>query len=48
MACQYLPTSGGIVSQDEKMPDYIQEPESDEPVLAVMEDGFWKIPQETK
>lgn len=49
MACQYLPISGGIKSQDEEMPNYMPEPEPNEPVLAVMEEGFWKIPKdETK
>ena len=48
MTCQYLPISGGIKSQDEEMPDYMPESESDEPVLAVMEEGFWKVPPENK
>ncbi len=41
MSCPYLPISGGIISQNEEMPDYKPEPESDEPVLAAMEEGFW-------
>lgn len=46
MACPcFPPESFPVKSQGEEM-DYIPEPEPDEPVLAVMRDGFWVIPKE--
>jgi len=42
MSCPLLDS---LESQSVEM-DYIPEPEPDEPVLAVMEAGFWKIPKD--
>ena len=46
MTCQYFPPESKMaMSQNEEM-EYIPEPESDEPVLAIERDGFWVTPDE--